>query len=68
MKKNGLFSKGLKLLYLNYEVAGVTEAAARGLDDRIRGPTLVFMFNKVASSKVLTVPILYAFCFQSIIT
>ena len=45
LKKNGLCSKGLKLLYLNYEVAGVTEAAARVLDDRIRGPTLVVILH-----------------------
>ena len=42
LKKKRFGPKGLKLLYLNYEDAGVTEAAARGPDERIRGPTLVY--------------------------
>ena len=41
LSKSGLCSKGLKLLHLNYEVSEATEAAARGLNERIRGPTLV---------------------------
>ena len=41
LSKSGLCSKGLKLLHLNYEVSEATEAAARGLNKRIRGPTLV---------------------------
>ena len=40
-KKNGLLQEGLKLHQLNYEVDEVIEAAARGLDDRIREGTLV---------------------------
>ena len=41
LNKNGLGSKGLKLLHQNFEVSEATEAAARGLNERIRGPTLV---------------------------
>ena len=41
LNKNGLGSKGLKLLHQNFEVSETTEAAARGQNERIRGPTLV---------------------------
>ena len=41
LNKSGLCPKGLNLVNVNYGVSEASEAAARGLNERIRGPTLV---------------------------
>ena len=53
LKKTWLLPKGLKLLHLNFEVSETTEAAARALNERIRGPTLVITVPNIITSKKL---------------